>query len=96
MLLLQVFTTKGGKAAGTTVTSIAKTSGQGLHSPVLTHGSFPVVDNFVTSFDSSGKMKLAKYGLAPLLKACKASGTCAKFRELFLSGEKFLDMAEKI
>jgi hypothetical protein len=78
----------GAAATATTITAITKANGQGLHSPVLTHGGFPVVDGLVTSFDSIEKVELAKFGLAPLLAACKATGTCAKFRELFLAGDR--------
>ena len=60
----------------------------GLHSPVLANGNFPVVDGLVTAFDSIEKVTLAKHGLAPLLKACKATGTCDTFRELFLGDDR--------
>ena len=59
-----------------------------MHSPVLSSGSFPLVDGIVTSFDSFEKVTLAKYGLAPLLAACKASGSCETFREMFLGDDK--------
>ena len=52
--------------------------------PSQTGGGFPVVDGLVTSFDSIDKVTLAKYGLSSLIKACKATGTCNKFRETFL------------
>lgn len=84
-----VWTVKDGAAAkATVVTAISKAPGQGLHSPVLTHGRLPVVDGLVTSFDSIGMVRLAHFGLAPLITACKQSGTCAKFRELFLAGDR--------
>jgi hypothetical protein len=77
------------KATATTVTSKSSSSvnALGLHSPVLTNGGFPIVDGVVTSFDSIDKVTLAKHGLAPLLKACKATGTCEMFRDMFLSAE---------
>ena len=78
----------GAKAIAQTVTAISATKAAGLHSPVLSSGSFPVVDGIVTSFDSFEKVTLAKYGLAPLLAACKASGTCGTFREMFLGDDK--------
>ena len=80
---------KDGKATATTVT--AKTSSvkaSGLHSPVLTNGGFPIVDGVVTSFDSIDKVTLAKHGLAPLLKACKATGTCETVRDMFLGDDR--------
>ena len=79
---------KDGAAAATIITAISKANGRGLHSPVLTHGGFPVVDGLITAFDSIDKVELAKFGLAPLLTACKMTGTCAKFRELFLAGDR--------
>jgi hypothetical protein len=83
----KVWTVVAGKAVATTVTAIAKAHAKGLHSPVLTNGGFPIVDGVVTSFDSIDKVTLAKHGLAPLLKACKATGTCETFRDMFLSTE---------
>jgi len=83
-----VWALEDGVVTATTVT--AKTSSvqaSGLHSPVLTNGGFPVVDGIVTSFDSIDKVTLAKHGLAPLLNACKATGTCESLREMFLSTE---------
>jgi hypothetical protein len=85
----------GAPAKATVITAISKAPGQGLHSPVLTHGRLPVVDGLVTAFDSIDKVRLAQFGLAPLIAACKKSGTCAKFRELFLAGDgKYVAMAE--
>lgn len=81
-----MWTVKDGTVTATTV--IAKTSSvkaTGLHSPVLTNGGFPVVDGVVTSFDTIDKVTLAKHGLAPLLKACAATGTCKSFHKMFLS-----------
>lgn len=39
------------------VAKITMAQGKGRHSPVLTHGGFPVVNNVVTSFDSIGKVR---------------------------------------
>ena len=38
-----------------------------------------------TPLPSFTQVTLAKYGLASLLNACKATGTCESFREMFLS-----------
>ena len=74
------------KATATTVTAKATSvEATGLHSPVLTNGGFPIVDGVVTSFDSIDKVTLAKHGLAPLLKACKATGTCETVRNMFFT-----------
>ena len=78
---------QGGALVATTVLSTSVTKASGLHSPVLTHGGFPVVDGLVTSFDSIEKVTLAKYGLEPLLTACKATGSCEAVRHLFLSDD---------
>jgi archaellum component FlaG (FlaF/FlaG flagellin family) len=84
----KMWAVKDGKATATTVTTkTAFVKATGLHSPVLTNGGFPVVDGFVTSFDSIDKVTLAKHGLAPLLKACKATGTCENFRDMFFSAD---------
>ena len=75
-------------AVAAAVTKVTKNAAAGLHSPVLTSGSFPIVDGVVTSFDSIEKVTLAKYGLAPLLAACKPTGTCESFREMFLGADR--------
>ena len=82
-----VWTIQEGKAVATTVTSKAATKASGLHSPVLTHGTFPVVDGVITSFDSIDKVTLAKHGLSALISTCKATGTCASVRDTFLAGD---------
>ena len=72
-----VWTVSGGATVATTVTEVSRTANKGLHSPVLAAGSFPIVEGFVTSFDGSQSVMLASYGLTALLRACKATGTCA-------------------
>jgi len=76
-----------GKTTPTTVTAMHIAKATGLHSPVLTNGGFPVVDGFVTSFDSIDKVTLAKHGLTSLVAACKTSGTCETLRNLFMGEE---------
>mmetsp|Transcript_46064 Transcript_46064/g.120671 ORF Transcript_46064/g.120671 Transcript_46064/m.120671 type:complete len:646 (-) Transcript_46064:108-2045(-) len=83
-----VWAVKNGAAVATTVTKMIKATKHGLHSPVLTNGGFPVVDGLVTSFDSIDKVTLAKHGLASLIAACKATGTCAIFRDMFLGADR--------
>jgi len=85
-----VYTVAEGKATSTTVTGMHVAKATGLHSPVLTNGNFPVVDGFVTSFDSIDKVTLAKHGLASLVTACKMSGTCETLRHLFLGEDRKL------
>ena len=79
-----VWSVATGTPRPTIVTAKAATKATGLHSPVLTGGGFPVVDGVITAFDSIEMVTLAKHGLAPLLAACKATGTCDKFRSMFL------------
>jgi hypothetical protein len=82
-----VYQVKAGAAVATTVTKIAKAAKQGLHSPVTTRGTYPIVDGFATAFDSARKMHLASYAV-PLLEA---TGTSALFRRAFLaSGNKYV------
>jgi len=54
----------------------------GLHSPVMTHGSFPVVNGVVTSFDSIEGVTLAELGLTYLEHLLKATGTASLGRHL--------------
>jgi hypothetical protein len=58
------------------VSAISTASESGLHSPVLTRGSFPIVDGVVTSFDSIRMMRLASY----VLPLCEATGMCSLLR----------------
>jgi len=83
-----VWTVAGGAVTYTTVTMVSKVEAKGLHSPVLTNGGFPVVDGVVTAFDTIEKVTLAKYGLAPLLQACKAVGGCDAFRRTFMGEDR--------
>lgn len=77
------------EGAITTTTVVAKSSTHdtGLHSPVLLHGGHPVVDGHVTAFDRIESVTLARYGLVPLIKGCKATGTCSSMREMFLGAD---------
>jgi len=76
-------------AVATAVTKIAQVAKKGLHSPVTSHAHYPIVDGFVTAFDSATKMHLASYAL-PLLEA---TGTTALIRRAFLgrSNTKYID-----
>ena len=56
----------------------------GLHSPVLSHGTMPIVNGVVTSFDELHNVRLASYGL-PLLEA---AGLTATFRDAFLRAHR--------
>ena len=69
-----VYTVAEGKATFTTVTGMHVAKATGMHSPVLTNGNFPVVDGFVTSFDSIDKVSLA---CKPRLQASLAKHTLA-------------------
>mgnify|MGYP000846242772 CR=1 FL=1 len=56
----------------------------GLHSPVLSHGTMPIVNGVATSFDELHNVRLASYGL-PLLEAV---GLTATFRDAFLGAHR--------
>ena len=74
------------------VTATRLSKGDGLHSPVLTNGAFPIVDGFVTSFDSIERVRLAHHGLAHLDAMCLATGTCGLLRRAALaSTRKYID-----
>lgn len=67
----RVWAVRDGAVVADTVEAKAATIEQGLHSPVLTNGAFPVVDGVVTSFDRIESVTLASYLLEyaePLLK----------------------------
>ena len=55
----------------------------GLHSPVLSHGTMPIVNGVATSFDALHNVRLASYGL-PLLEA---TGLTATFRDAVLGAD---------
>ena len=64
------------------VSAIWVTERDGLHSPVLTHGGFPVVDGVITAFDRYSSVRLAQIGLPLLERACLATGTCSLLRRV--------------
>ena len=71
-----VWAVEGGAVVARIVTKKSHATHKGLHSPVLTGGALPVVDGFVTAFDGPAGVLLASYALKPLLRTCKATGTC--------------------
>ena len=73
----------GAATVAATVSAVSRAVKKGLHSPVLAAGSFPIVDGFVTSFDTLQSVTLASYGLPALLHACKATGMCAAVQRGF-------------
>lgn len=92
----QLWVALSGKVVAQTVTRKFSTVADGLHSPVLSRGTFPVVDDVVTSFDSMSKVTLARYGLSTLIAGCKATGSCDVVRRFFfspiLTTSQFLDL----
>mmetsp|Transcript_24450 Transcript_24450/g.48976 ORF Transcript_24450/g.48976 Transcript_24450/m.48976 type:complete len:193 (-) Transcript_24450:288-866(-) len=83
-----VWTREADAIAPHAVVGVALAIKKGLHSPVLTGGSFPVVDGVVTSFDSMAGVTLAKVGLTALAALCQATGTCALIRSTFINPER--------
>jgi len=68
----------------TQVKKIGTATKPGLHSPVLSHGTMPIVNGVVTSFDELHNVRLASYGL-PLLEA---TGLTATFRDAILGAHR--------
>ena len=68
----------------TQVKKIGTATKPGLHSPVLSHGTMPIVNGVATSFDALHNVRLATYGL-PLLEA---TGLTATFRDAFLGAHR--------
>jgi hypothetical protein len=66
--------------SATQVKEIGTATKPGLHSPVLSHGTMPIVNGVATSFDALHNVRLASYGL-PLLEA---TGLTATFRDAIL------------
>ena len=73
-----------GAVRATTIADIGAAIKPGLHSPVLLHGTMPIVDGMATSFDALYKVRLAAYGL-PLLEA---AGLTASFRGAVLGDSR--------
>ena len=55
---------------------------RGLHSPLLTHGNFPVVDGVVTSFNTRAVVAIDGAVLPYVLPACAATDTCGLLRRV--------------
>jgi hypothetical protein len=68
----------------TQVKKIGTATKPGLHSPVLSHGTMPIVNGVATSFDALHNVRLASYGL-PLLEA---TGLTTIFRDAFLGAHR--------
>ena len=88
-----VWVVESGATVARRVQAVALVKARGLHSPVLSAGSFPVVDGVVTSFDRIESVTLASYGLSALLGACEATGTCGglKRAHAWISGRATAD-----
>ena len=70
--------------SATQVKEIGTATKPGLHSPVLSHGTMPIVNGVATSFDALHNVRLAAYGL-PLLEA---TGLTATFSDAFLGANR--------
>lgn len=70
------------------ITDVEVVFADGLHSPVLTNGGLPIVNDFVTSFDTESKVNTAKAWLPSLLSLCKKTGTCGMAQKLFDYSDK--------
>lgn len=68
---------EGASATAHRVAAVDKRTADGLHSPVLVNGGFPVVNGLVTAFDDLAGIAAAAKWLPTLQKACVATGTCA-------------------
>ncbi|KAL1525959.1 hypothetical protein AB1Y20_020785 [Prymnesium parvum] len=60
----------------TPIVEIKSNYARGLHSPVLVHGGFPIVQGVVTSFDSIRMVKIASYFVPLWHKLCSWTGIC--------------------
>ena len=84
--------TAGSSLSAARVLRKGTSGGSGLFSPVLTRGSLPVVDGFVTSFDSTSMTAAAGIGLPSLLATCKLLGACDMLRRVAFAAErKYVD-----
>jgi len=59
------------------VAAIDVTFGAGLHSPVLKHGSMPIINGVATSSNHAAIVALASVAVPLLEPMCEATGTCA-------------------
>jgi len=70
-----------------TIVAIGSESNAGLHSPVLTNGGFPIVNGFVTAFDSITKVTMARFALTYLTSICEALNQCDRLRLALVDSE---------
>ena len=70
------------------ITGIEIAVAHGLHSPVLTNGGLPIINGFVTSFDTASKVSTAKTWLPGLVSLCKKFGSCGVAKKLFDYSDK--------
>ena len=87
-----LYTARAGDIVAAKVSMITKVVKTGLHSPVLVNGNYPVVDDFVTSFDSSKTVSIAGTLIPYSEWLFDITGTADIFRRLFLKrGHKYID-----
>ena len=95
----------GADPAPQRIAATTRVEAKGLHSPVLTHGAFPLIEEacvaeaacsragVVTAFDSLGYVDLASYGVPLLEPICEAMGMCSAVRRLLLgSGGSYVQI----
>jgi hypothetical protein len=69
------------------IKAIGKTTGTGLHNPLLTHGSHPVIDGVVTAFNKMHVVTFNSYVVPVVSQICKWLGTCDATRRVVAAVE---------
>lgn len=69
-----------GRPTAQTISHISLTVQDGLFNPLLTHGSMPIVDGFVTSFNSMEVVRMDSIAVPWLESVCSSTGTCTAVR----------------
>jgi len=82
-----VWIASAGAVRPQTVAEVSLETRRGLHSPLLTHGTFPLVDGFVTSFNSMSIVAFDGLVLPFVLPLCKATSTCSLLRHAVAAAE---------
>jgi hypothetical protein len=81
-----------GLVRATTIAKIGSAIKPGLHSPVLLHGTMPIVNGVATSFDALHNVRLASYGL-PCMQDVLTTAPCPSQVRLASYGLPLLEAA---
>lgn len=86
-ILWRVVDSAAGTLRPVRVVSIDVTIAHGLHNPLMTFGSQPIVNGFATSFNNEAIVTIDSFAVPVVEALCAATGTCALARRAIAAVE---------